>query len=178
MKKIIISLAVCALLGTVSVAAAAPSTVKATMDVFKIAINGQVKSYATNVLLYKGTTYVPVRNVASFFDLQAEYMASSKSVSFTQTIESNDWISLIDLQKLNKMSITPISNQEGAYDITSAGKSVLKIYSGDLNDGDSTIVADVYNKQIHVKKELGVLLLNKKDLDKAGFYVNQTSSLS
>lgn len=172
MKKIIISLAACALLGTVSVAAAAPSTVKATMDVFKIAINGQIKSYATNVLIYQGTTYVPVRNVANFFDLQAEYMASSKSVSFTRTIETNEWISLIELQKLNKISITPISNQEGAYDITISGKSVLKVYSGDLRDGDSTIVADIDNKQIHIKKELGVLLLNKQDLDKSGFYVN------
>ncbi|AWB44269.1 hypothetical protein DCC85_08595 [Paenibacillus sp. CAA11] len=172
MKKIIISLATCALLGTASVAAAAPSTIQATISKFKIIVNGQIKSNSSNVILYKGTTYVPIREAANLFDYKTAYYGAAQAIEFRSNHKQDKWVTLSELQSLNSVSIVQKADgSKGAYDIKSNGSILFSVYSDQLNDGDSTIVYISNNKPIHVKKTLGAVVLNGQDLLNAGFKI-------
>lgn len=172
MKKMIIGLTVGMLIGSSTMALAAPNTVQATLKKFRIIVNGETQISTSNQLLYKGTTYVPIRETANMFHYTTNYNANANTIEFKSNPLSTEWITLNELQALNKVSITPITGKENAYEITSAGSSLLKIYGEDIKEGDSTVVSDVNNKQIQVKKSLGAIVLNKQDLKNAGFNVN------
>ncbi|WP_163882682.1 hypothetical protein [Paenibacillus favisporus] len=172
MKKLIIGLTVGMLIGSSTVALAAPSTVQATLKKFRIVVNGETQISTSNQLVYKGSTYVPIRETANMLHFSTNYNAKANTIEFKSNPLSTEWITLIELQALNKISITTITGKEDAYEITSAGNSLLKINGEEIKEGDSTVVSNINNNQIHVKKSLGVLLLNKQDLKNAGFNVN------
>ncbi|WP_186320191.1 stalk domain-containing protein [Paenibacillus sp. Y412MC10] len=171
MKKLIVGLTVGMLIGSATVALASPSTVQATLQKYRIVINGKTQSSTTNQLSYKGTTYVPIREAAKLFHYTTNYNSKANSIEFTSNIGKDEWITLLDLQALSKISISPLADKEGAYEITRAGQSLFIIYGGEFKDGDSTLMSDANNKQFHVKKTLGTLLFNKQDMKNAGYIV-------
>lgn len=172
MKKMIIGLTIGMLIGSSTVALAAPNTVQATLKKIRIVINGETQVSTSNQLVYKGTTYVPIRETANMFHYTTNYNAKANTIEFKSNPLSTEWITLSDLQALNKVAVRPISGKENSFEITSQEKSLLKIYGDDLKEGDSTTVGDINNKQIQVKVFLGALVLNKQDLKNAGFNVN------
>ncbi|GIP21773.1 stalk domain-containing protein [Paenibacillus sp. J22TS3] len=171
MKKLIIGLTLGLAVGSTTMVAAGSDAVQATWQKYKIFVDGE-QAYATaNQLSYKGTTYVPIRETAALLDYSTNYNPKTKSIEFNSSPKQNQWISLLDLQAINNISIAQVKDKEGAYEVTRAGKLLLAIFSGDLKDGDQTVILDVNNKQIRMQKNLGALLLSKQDLKDAGFKV-------
>lgn len=82
MKKAIIGLVVGLFLGTAGMAAAATSpSVQATLTKFSISINGEKQALKSDPLVYKGTTYLPVREVAGLFGADvANFDNATKSI--------------------------------------------------------------------------------------------------
>lgn len=112
MKKMVIGLVAGMLIGSATVAAAATTqTVQATLAKFAITVDGEAQQLKSDPLVYKGTTYLPVREVANItgYDLQFDNKAKkielqsksegvsslSQSTSPTTTSSVTDeWIGL------------------------------------------------------------------------------------
>lgn len=70
-------------LGTATIAAAAPGTVEAVITKFKIVVNGQEAQLQNSPLVVNGTTYLPVREVASLLNADLKYNGTSKSIELS-----------------------------------------------------------------------------------------------
>lgn len=103
MKKTIIGLVVGMLIGSAGMAAAATTqSVQAALAKFTISIDGQKQTLKNDPLIYKGTTYLPVREVAEMTGYALDYDNTKKSIDLkskggtsvtTQTdINLNDWV--------------------------------------------------------------------------------------
>lgn len=173
MKKLIIGLTVGMLLGSSTVALAATNTVQATLTKFRVAINGVPKTGTSTQLLYKGTTYVPIRDLATMFNYTTNFDNNSKAISFTSADNSNDaWITLYDFQAAN--DYLTVQQQQGisnAYEVLSGGATLFKVNGSEMKDGDYSAITDNKNKQIKIEKVLGAIYLNKQDLKDAGYRV-------
>lgn len=170
MKKLIIGLTVGMLLGSSTVALAATNTVQATLQKFRIVIDGTPRTGTSTQLLYKGTTYVPIRDTAGLFDYSVNFDNNSKSISFNSNNSYSDgWVTLNDFQIANS-DLNVHLNGEDTYEVTN-GKSVqlIKINTSTLEDGENSTIYDVNSKKIKIKKVLGAIYLNKQDLKDAGY---------
>lgn len=173
MKKLVIGLTVGMLIGSSTVALAATNVVQASLQKFRIIVNGETQVTASNQLLYKGTTYVPIRETADLLHYGTYYDAKSKTIEFNTKPNSNEWISLLDLQAFNNnIAVNPIEGKDGGYEVKKSDKVLLTIFGGDLKDGDQAVVHYVNDEPIQIQKKFGALLLNKRDLSAVGFKVN------
>ncbi|ASA21900.1 stalk domain-containing protein [Paenibacillus donghaensis] len=107
MKKAIIGLVAGMLIGSAGMAAAATTqTVQAVFAKFTLSVDGQKQTLKNDPLVYKGTTYLPVREVAEMTGYGLEYDNTKKSIDLkskgtaTAKIPEN-WISLDELKNLN-----------------------------------------------------------------------------
>ncbi|MBU5673829.1 stalk domain-containing protein [Paenibacillus brevis] len=170
MKKIILSLAACVLLGTATVAAAAPvaTSVKASIRYFSFIVNGQPKLSA-DTLVHNGFTYVPIREAANLFNYDTKYDGATKSISFESRKE---WITLTELIAANStLSVSKQENAPDIYEIHERSQLAFKINVTSLKDGDNSTTADNKSNVIAIKKDLGSLFLNKKDVLEAGYKI-------
>ncbi|MGP0583639.1 stalk domain-containing protein [Paenibacillus timonensis] len=170
MKKLILAVAVCSLLGSASVAAAAPvaKSIKATIKYFNFVVNGQTKLTA-DALVFNGATYVPIRDAANLFNYETTYNAATKSISFSS---KNDWITLSELVASNaRLSASQSDDAPNVYVIRAGNEIVFSLNVSTLKDGESTSVITNGSHMISVKKELGSVLLSKKDVIAAGYIV-------
>lgn len=103
MKKAIIGLVAGMLIGSAGMAAAATTqTVQAALAKFTFSVDGQKQTLKNDPLVYKGTTYLPVREVAEMTGYGLEYNNTKKSIDLkkkggmtvtTQTdVNLDDWI--------------------------------------------------------------------------------------
>lgn len=175
MKKVVASLAIGLLIGSATIAAAAPNTVSATVAKFKILINGEARSASTNQLIYKGTTYVPIRDAASNFGYEVKFDNSSKTIEFTSTsVESEitgDWISLYDFEILNDVEIHKLGAVDGAYRVARGQEDLFTFNASSLKDGEEAATTSKSGNVITFRKYLGAILLNKAELKEAGFNI-------
>ncbi|MUG87673.1 hypothetical protein GNP92_15120 [Paenibacillus timonensis] len=170
MKKIVLVIAACALLGSASVAAAAPTAkaVKATIKYFNFVVNGQTKLTA-DALVFNGATYVPIRDAASLFNYETTYHAATKSISFSS---KNDWITLSELVASNaRLSASQSDDTPNVYVIRAGNEIAFSLNTSTLKDGEFTSVITNGSHLISVKKELGSVLLSKKGVIAAGYIV-------
>lgn len=169
MKKVIASLAIGMLIGSATVAAAAPSTVQATIAKFKILVDGETKTGTTNQLVYKGTTYVPIREVGGLFGYETKYDGTYKSIEFIAKSEAiADWISLYEFEVFNNVEVVR-QEADGAYKIVRNKEELFKFNASGLKDGETSATTISNGTVIQIKKHLGSILLNKADLKKAGY---------
>lgn len=81
MKKLIVGLVAGMLIGTAGMAAAATTqTVQAAFAKFTISIDGQKQNLKSDPLVYKGTTYLPVREVSEMLGYEPVYDNTKKSI--------------------------------------------------------------------------------------------------
>ena len=91
MKKIItmtLAISLGILIGvTSSVFAAQSDYVQATFQKFKLVVNGEEKELSSDPLVYKGTTYLPVRTVFDAVGFDVKYDAGTKTISANSQTE-------------------------------------------------------------------------------------------
>ncbi|MBW4840023.1 MAG: copper amine oxidase N-terminal domain-containing protein [Paenibacillaceae bacterium] len=171
MKKLILAVAVCSLLGSASVAAAAPvvKSIKATIKYFNFVVNGQTKLTA-DALVFNGATYVPIRDAASLFNYETKYDAATKSISFSS---KRDWITLSELIAANtRLSASQSEDTPNVYVIRAGNEIAFSLNASALKDGETTSVVTNRSHLISVIKELGSVVLSKKDVIAAGYLVD------
>lgn len=170
MKRVIASLAIGMLIGSATVAAAAPNTVQATIAKFKILVDGETKTGTTNQLVYNGTTYVPIREVGGLLGYETKYDGKLKQIGFISMDNvRGEWISLYEFEVLNNLQIVKSKEVDGAYKVINGLEDVFPLNTSELKDGDESATTSKSGSIIRLKKHLGSILLNKEDLNKAGF---------
>lgn len=170
MKKIVLAVAASALIGTTSVAGAAPAvkTVKATIKYFNYVVNGQTKLTA-DALVFNGTTYVPIREAASLFNYDTTYNGATKTISFSS---KKEWITLSDLIAANpRLSASKSEENPDVYVVRASGTTAFSLNAANLKDGETTSIITNGSHLITIKKELGSIVLSKKDVIAAGYIV-------
>lgn len=170
MKKVLIALSVGLLVGSSSMAVAATSQkVQATLAHFKIIVNGQSKSVASNQLLYKGNTYVQLREAAKILGYEVNYRSANRSIEFSAKSQSQaEWITLIDLSASNGYKVALKGDSADVYTISKNLNTLLTVNANGLKEDEEKVVADPSGKTIRYKKLQGSLVLNREDLKKAG----------
>jgi len=73
MKKIVIALAAGMLVGSATTALAATDLVQATITKLKVVVNGKEQKLNSSPLVVKGTTYLPVREVAGLLGAGVDF---------------------------------------------------------------------------------------------------------
>ncbi|WP_098748748.1 stalk domain-containing protein [Paenibacillus sp. EZ-K15] len=68
--KTITTLALGMMIGSATIAAAAPGTIQAVLSKFTIIVDGQKQNLKSDPIVYKGTTYLPVREVAEMLNAE------------------------------------------------------------------------------------------------------------
>jgi hypothetical protein len=85
LKKLILGLVVGMLLGSSTVAFAATNeTVSAVFADFILKINGKEQKLDSQILVYNGTSYLPVRDVANLVGYDVTYKADSRTIELNQ----------------------------------------------------------------------------------------------
>ncbi|MDZ4938550.1 hypothetical protein GNF65_15105, partial [Clostridium perfringens] len=64
------TLALGMMIGSATIAAAAPGTIQAVLSKFTIIVDGQKQNLKSDPIIYKGTTYLPVREVAEMLNAE------------------------------------------------------------------------------------------------------------
>ncbi|WP_435922736.1 stalk domain-containing protein [Paenibacillus sp. DYY-L-2] len=172
MKRVIASLAIGMLIGSATVAAAAPNTIQATIAKFKILVDGEIKTGTSNQLVYNGTTYVPIREVATMFGYDTKYDGPGKTIEFASKSETvAEWISLANFAALNEVQIGQPEDPEDIITIARSGIRLFGINKAGLTEGFETKVVTEDGKTIRVLKLKDSFMLNKEDLKAAGFKI-------
>lgn len=70
-------------LGSATLAAAAPATVKAVIADFKVVVNGETKALSKSPIVVDGTTYLPVREVANLVGADLNYDGANKKIELS-----------------------------------------------------------------------------------------------
>lgn len=170
MKKMIIGLTLGMLIGSTSVALAAPSTVQAIVAKFTITVDGQKQTLKTNPLIYNGTTYLPVREVAGMlnadvtsFDNKTKKIELKTKRDNGTMIVATEWVSTNDLNRLYGIGI----NMGKDTTITYRNKTIVFPLSMDDKDTDSKVYTNAENTA-SLKIENGVMYLGKDALSVLG----------
>ncbi|WP_152393748.1 stalk domain-containing protein [Paenibacillus guangzhouensis] len=91
------------MLGTVTIAAAAPEVFQASIAKLKIVVNGKEQKLKNSPLLVNGTTYLPVRDVAGLLGANVDFnkgtitIAQKKVQPTVNTIESINGRDLVEI---------------------------------------------------------------------------------
>lgn len=170
MKKVIIALSIGMLIGSSSMAVAATSKkVQATLANFKVMVNGQSKSVTSDQLLYKGNTYLQLREAAKILGYEVKYASATRSIEFSAKSQSQaEWITLIDLSASNGYQVSLKGDSADVYNISKKSKTILSVNANGLKENEEKLVTDPSGKTVRVKKLQGSLVLNRADLKKAG----------
>lgn len=170
MKKVILALSIGMLVGSSSMAVAATSQkVQATLANFKVIVNGQSKSVTSDQLLYKGNTYLQLREAAKILGYEVNYASATRSIEFSAKSQTQaDWITLIDLSASNGYDVALKGDSADVYNVSKNLKTILSVNANGLKENEEKVVADPSGKTIRYKKLQGSLVLNRGDLKKAG----------
>lgn len=99
--------------------AATSKKVQATLANFKVIVNGQSKSVTSDQLLYKGNTYLQLREAAKILGYEVNYASSTRSIEFSAKSQSQaDWITLIDLSASNGYQVNLKGDSSDVYNIS------------------------------------------------------------
>ncbi|AIQ69522.1 stalk domain-containing protein [Paenibacillus graminis] len=172
MKKAIIGLVAGMLIGSAGMAAAATTpTVQAVLAKFTISIDGQKQTLKNDPLVYKGTTYLPVREVAEMTGYALEFDNSKKFIDFkskggtnvtTSQVENeinlSEWISAKKLVEDYAVDISAASGKIRDISFELGDKKIVFSMPGQLVNDEYTSVdgmhtAIVKDGTIYLSKE-------------------------
>ncbi|QOS77961.1 hypothetical protein JNUCC31_25195 [Paenibacillus sp. JNUCC31] len=79
--KTVVTLGIGMMIGSATLAAAAPSTIQAVISNFKVVVNNEQASLKNAPIVSEGVTYLPVREVASLLDAEVKYDSKNKQIN-------------------------------------------------------------------------------------------------
>ncbi|MNS25421.1 hypothetical protein D3C72_573160 [compost metagenome] len=172
MKKVIAALALGMMIGSTTVALAAPSTVQATVTKLRMIVNGQMKSDTSSQLVYKGTTYVPIRETAGYFGYNTYYNSKFNSIEFASKNELlTKWTTIMDFATLNDYQVRTSESNKDLLELAAGGNTAFSLSLVDLIKAGETIITTTKGNLVHVKYTSGTILLSKEDLKAAGYSI-------
>lgn len=170
MKKVIVALSLGMLIGSSSMAVAATSQkIQATLSNFKIMVNGQSRSVSSDQLLYKGNTYIQLREAGKLLGYEVNYQSANRTIQFSAKSQSqSEWITLIDLSASYGYQVKLKGDSADVYTVSKDLKTLLTVDANSLKENEEKVVADPTGKTIRYKKLQGSLVLKRADLKEAG----------
>lgn len=142
MKKFISGLIIGLVLATATSVTAASGILAQFAD-FNLVVNGQAKVLQTKPLVYNGTSYLPVREIANLVGYDVTYKADSRTIELnTVTATSTIQTPVQDI----KDPTEPISNTVNMADwislreLSSQGVSVIIDKETIISKGDKTLI--------------------------------------
>lgn len=160
-------------LGSATLAAAAPATVKAVIADFKIVVNGETKALSKAPIVVDGTTYLPVREVANLVGADLNYDGANKKIELsTKGVTSMpttqaEWISLKDLVEKYGFSVGQSSSSNGLFEVKSNDELLFSIDAAKVTTDDYSVTTST-GKVVHIKSDAGTTFVNVDDLVSAG----------
>lgn len=150
--KTVATLGIGMMIGSATLAAAAPSTVQAVLTKFSLSVNGHEQKLENDPLVYNGKTYLPVREVAEITGYKLNYDNKSKSIK----LESKEDTVVNDTPTTTpKPTSTPAKNGEtidvGDFKIKVNGVTYEKEFSGFVAGKDEEFA--VINFDVFITKE-------------------------
>jgi uncharacterized cupredoxin-like copper-binding protein len=117
MKKLIRTFATLLIgmaLGASTLAAAAPQTVQAVLTKFNIVVNGEKQELKNTPVVIQGSTYLPVREVASLLDADLTFDSKAQKIELntkgetkvTETVQSTEWVPAREISEKHGVTIT------------------------------------------------------------------------
>lgn len=188
MKRILLGLVIGLLVGTAGTALAANSdTVQAVFSKYNLKIN-QNNAVEIEPIVYKSTTYLPVREVANMLGYDVTYKADSRTIELTvdeaeqpqqnekdvdQVIDTpvnlDEWIELRGFAVPYKLIVEQNRENSNILEIKKEdGTIMFTLDSLSLNEGIDIKAITPENKEIRVLKFNGITFLNIEDLRNAG----------
>ncbi|NEW08375.1 hypothetical protein GK047_20470 [Paenibacillus sp. SYP-B3998] len=188
MRKIVLALSIGMLIGTTAtatatatatVAASSTESVQATIAKFVFKVKGEEKVLTNDPLVVEGTSYLPVREVATLFGYQLQYDETTRTINFddkrndtkqryevlTQVPDLSEWVevqSLITFYKENDMKASLASDSfSTSLTLGSYGVGFPFSFEEQYKDGDvpkhyaksnGKISVLVYKNNIYVNK--------------------------
>ncbi|MNW36734.1 hypothetical protein D3C74_137520 [compost metagenome] len=146
-------------LGSATLAAAAPSTLKAVIADFKIIVNGESKTLTKSPIVVDGTTYLPVREVAGLVGADLKYDGANKKIELTTSLaeEGNQ----VSKTSLRGEKIVDLLSKKYPEMKTNSGEKLSLTMDGTLTLGDKTIKLthdSEYNYDVTPLIEQGILV--------------------
>lgn len=178
MKKMIIGLVLGMMIGSATVAAAAPGTVQAVLAKLSFYVDGQSKNLKAAPLVYNGTTYLPVREVSGLLGYDLDFNSKAAKINFkskgdsdvTTTPTTTEWIALRTLADTYNLSVGQTGDSNGTFRVKNDTNVWFDLPV--LKDGSDTVVISSNGQEIHVKYTNKGIQVNKKDLQNSGL-INQ-----
>jgi len=173
--KTIATLALGMMIGSATLAAAAPSTIEAVLTKFKIVVNGQEAQLKNTPIVVKGTTYLPVREVAGLLNTNLNYDGQAKTIELTSpaNVGQNTKVNLET--KGSYIVQSQVDNALTFRDLVELlhakypDKKVSMVENGTLNFGDERIDFNFFvdsknNHYVYITDVLKLNLLESSDL--------------
>ncbi|MNH78564.1 hypothetical protein D3C73_308700 [compost metagenome] len=175
MKKMIIGLVLGMMIGSATVAAAAPGTVQAVIAKLSFFVDGQSKSLKSAPLVYNGTTYLPVREVSGMLGYDLDFNSKTNKINFTAKGDSNvttttntsEWVQLRDIAQKYNLTVGQFGESLKVLSVKSGETTLFKVDVDKLTE-EGTIAYTSDGHEIHLKMENGFILVNSADLKNSG----------
>ncbi|MDP4095484.1 copper amine oxidase N-terminal domain-containing protein [Paenibacillus sp. P96] len=149
------------LIGSATVTAAATTpTVQATLSKFSFSVDGESKNLKSDPLVYKGTTYLPVREVAEITGYDLTFDSKAKSIELESKSEGDVTVS---------DNTSPAASTDSLTWITA--RDAKKQYDISIVMSDTTTVS-------HDGKEISFPLSMRDTSDKGGKIYKSTDNSS
>ncbi|WP_340013387.1 hypothetical protein [Paenibacillus sp. FSL K6-1318] len=168
MKKLIAGLTIGMLIGSATLASAATApSIKATLTKYNIVLGGQVQQLSANQIIYKGNTYIQLREAGSLFGYNASF--KNKTITFTTKDGNlNNWISLADFSSKTGYEVEPQEENENIYDVINNKTKLFSVNATGLKEHEHKSVATSKGKTVTFTKYKGSILLDRAELIAAG----------
>ncbi|MNR93703.1 hypothetical protein D3C72_510080 [compost metagenome] len=175
MKKMIIGLVLGMMIGSATVAAAAPGTVQAVIAKLSFFVDGQSKSLKSAPLVYNGTTYLPVREVSGMLGYNLDFNSKSGKIDFkskgdsnvTTTSPASEWAPLSEIAKTYNLSVGQYGDSLKTLSVKSGDNTLFTVEVENLTE-QGTIARTSDGHEIHLKMKNGFILVNTTDLKNSG----------
>lgn len=138
--KTVATLALGMMIGSATLAAAAPSTVQAVLSKFTFTVDGQKQTLKSDPLVYNGTTYLPVREVAGMFNADVtSFDNKAKKIEIQTKGETTVTQPVASKKALKGYEIIDILREKYPDLKEPIGEKLALKLEGDLIFGDKTI---------------------------------------
>lgn len=181
MKKTIIALILGIMIGSAGTAfASLEGEVTAVFAQFKMMINGQEKQLETTPLVYNGTSYLPVREMANLVGYDVTYKADSRTIeledsrkgvaNLTNALNVDEWVTLRDLSEKYGIQVKSSGlGNEMIFKVLKDNITYFEFNTKELGVDKEVTFKGIDGKTFRMANFNDILYVNKGDLTSFGF---------